>query len=361
MLLGISNPESVTNLLSKQALRAEQLYLSNGQVCDLDKWRSDCPLYVLETSLTKPVSLYIRASNVFQTIRVAHQALRYALFREDEITFVPVIEEIADKVILLAEHHFDLAYCYLSWHLSDDYAVMHHLLTAITLARVASKSDRFSQQGIRPLVCAALSMNISMIGLQAQLQKQVDPLTVKQREAIRKHPEQGVAKLKLLGVDNEIWLDAVRLHHEKPDGSGYPKGVKLDNDGALLLSITDSFNAKMAQRDYKKNFSSEDATREMFEETDGFMVYLAGLLLQELGIYPAGSIVMLNGGLVACSILRGSTPNTPLALVFRHANGAPTPAFVVDTAEREFAVKRSISRSPLDHQRDLLTLLAESL
>ena len=72
--------------------------------------------------------------------------------------------------------------------------VMHHLLVALTLVRAAVCSKLFSEAEIRSYLNAALTMNISMLTLQARLRTQVEPLSREQKESIRKHPERSADK-----------------------------------------------------------------------------------------------------------------------------------------------------------------------
>lgn len=360
MLLTIQDAETLHNLIDKQSIRGEQVYTALGDVCDIDSWRGESPLVVFESSLAQSTALYRRAKPLFSRIGECYRVLKWALERQDGETFSSVISQVAERVVQIAQSEFELAYCYLGWHLYEDYPVMHQLLSALTLARVGAQSGGFAQGRLQSLVCAGLTMNIGMLDLQCTLQIQSEPLSRRQKEVIRKHPIEGHNTLKLLGVEDAVWLAAVQLHYEKPDGTGYPKQIKNEDEGALLLSICDSFNARMAQRNYRKNFAPEDAVKDLFEQGDVFTMNLASLLLQEVGIYPAGSILLLEGDLVACCLLRGKTPTMPQVLVFRDLMGKPVPAHLADTSDRRFSILRSIPRSAIEQEHELLGLIAQA-
>jgi len=59
---------------------------------------------------------------------------------------------------------------------------------------------------------------------------------------VHAHCQTGVARLRELGVTDERWLDAVRDHHERTDGSGYPagKGGEAIGQPARLLALADA-------------------------------------------------------------------------------------------------------------------------
>ncbi|MFN4328707.1 MAG: HD-GYP domain-containing protein [Limnobacter sp.] len=361
MLINLPDPEVVKPLLQRKSLTPDQIYLSNGQRFGSSKRLGNEPLVVLETELGRSTVLFLQARAVFDELTCCYKVLAKALTDEDPDTFVPVMDELASKIRHLAEHHFDLAYAYLSWHTADDYPVMHHVLVALTVYRVGANSGRFAPEVLDSLIKAALSMNISMLGLQARLRSQTEPLSRDQRETIRKHPEQGANKLGLLGVRDEMWLDTVRLHHELPDGSGYPAQIKNEHSGSVLLGVCDSFNARMAQREYRANFTAEQAVKDLFAHGNALSSDFTAIILEELGIYPAGSLVQLAGGAIGCSLIRGETAITPTVLVFKNIpNGGTAPA-LMDTAREQNAVKFALPRRDLGRLPGLLELLGKAV
>lgn len=90
-------------------------------------------------------------------------------------------------------------------------------------------------------------------------------LTQKEFSLVQKHPTFGVKILKKNGENNETLLEVIEQHHEKCDGSGYPKGLKTDeiNKLAKVISICDIFNALTTQRTYKNRMTSFEAFKIM--------------------------------------------------------------------------------------------------
>jgi putative nucleotidyltransferase with HDIG domain len=69
---------------------------------------------------------------------------------------------------------------------------------------------------------------------------------------IKKHPENGRIILTALGLSEPI-IEYVYAHHERRDGSGYPRGLKGDEIplGARIISIADTFDAITTDRPYQ--------------------------------------------------------------------------------------------------------------
>jgi putative nucleotidyltransferase with HDIG domain len=86
---------------------------------------------------------------------------------------------------------------------------------------------------------------------------------------IIKHPTVGAEILQELDFLGPA-LEFVRSHHERPDGKGYPRGLK-DADiplGAKIIAVADSFDAMTTERPYQKAMSP-DAALEIFERHAG--------------------------------------------------------------------------------------------
>lgn len=97
--------------------------------------------------------------------------------------------------------------------------------------------------------------DIGKIGVPDAVLSKEGPLTPKEWQAIRRHPEAGadilrpVTALSSLGV-----VDMVLHHHERYDGKGYPKGLKGTRIplGARIITLADSLSAMMQDRPYRK-------------------------------------------------------------------------------------------------------------
>lgn len=96
-------------------------------------------------------------------------------------------------------------------------------------------------------------------------------LDEKEFETIKKHPEIGYRMLKHTGLSDMV-LDAVRLHHEKYNGQGYPLGLAGEEIPILarIIQICDVYDALTSDRPYRKGYSSEEAVQIMKETPDYF-------------------------------------------------------------------------------------------
>ncbi len=86
-------------------------------------------------------------------------------------------------------------------------------------------------------------------------------LSKEEFDIVKTHSELGYIFALKMGVNNKQTLDAIRYHHEKIDGSGYPFGLKGEEIPffARVISICDVFDALTSMRSYKKALNTYDA------------------------------------------------------------------------------------------------------
>lgn len=77
---------------------------------------------------------------------------------------------------------------------------------------------------------------------------------------IQRHPEYGEILLRDLDFSSEV-MDIVMYHHEKRDGSGYPKGLGSSDipRGAKVVTVCDIYEAMTAPRTYSREFNMYEA------------------------------------------------------------------------------------------------------
>jgi len=95
------------------------------------------------------------------------------------------------------------------------------------------------------------------------------------------------------------------LHHERLDGSGYPRGLKGKDIGLIgtIAGIVDTFDALTTQRPYAAPISPSAALNVLYRARGSlFDSYLVEQFIRCIGVFPLGSAVELNGGEVGIVI-----------------------------------------------------------
>src|ERR1035437_852850 len=140
------------------------------------------------------------------------------------------------------------------------YGTLHALHSAVLCDLVAT-SQGISADNRRTLVAAALTRDVGFLELQDELDRQSDPLSQDQQDQVRTHPLASAQLLRQAGVCDEAWLAAVEQHHERLNGSGYPRGLlgAQVESHACLLGIADIFSAMTKPRVYRPAIQGPNA------------------------------------------------------------------------------------------------------
>ncbi|WP_119353779.1 HD-GYP domain-containing protein [Azohydromonas sediminis] len=215
------------------------------------------------------------------------------------------------------------------------YALTHSLHTA-SLAALAARQLGWDDARVQSLACAALTMNVAIVRLQAQLAEQRDPPNLRQREAIERHPLAGAQLLRTIGVADDEWLAAVEQHHEEPGGGGYPRKVAAPCEAAQLLRLADMLMAKLTPRAHRPAMAPRLATRDVFLADPDKRLSTA--IVRVLGVYPPGSVVQLKTGETGVVTRRASGGQGPWVRVLAGGSVGRT----VDTSAAADAIVQGV-------------------
>jgi len=118
---------------------------------------------------------------------------------------------------------------------------------------------------IEVLRLGALLHDIGKIGISDDVLRKPGPLTDTEFEAIMEHPVVGARILRTIPFLLPH-VDIVELHHERPDGLGYPKGLRGDDIPLLarIVHVADAYDAITSARAYREGRSSGEALRELW-------------------------------------------------------------------------------------------------
>jgi HD-GYP domain-containing protein (c-di-GMP phosphodiesterase class II) len=214
----------------------------------------------------------------------------------------------------------------------------HHAIHCAVVTLLAARQLGWPHERQDSIGCAALTMNLAMLELQAQMAEQGDPPTARQRERIRAHPDDAVTLLRRAGIAEAEWLTTVQQHHEHADGGGYPLGLTQVTDAAQLLRTADVYMAKVSARALRPPLAPVVAMRQLFQKQPGDP--LATAMIKALGVHPPGALVQLQSGEVAIVIRRPTSGTHPMVATLSDVKGQPViTTHRRDTAEPGFGIQ----------------------
>jgi len=143
------------------------------------------------------------------------------------------------------------------------------------------------------------------------------------------HVDYGVDIVKKSSAFTDDVINMVGCHHERFDGSGYPKGLKGTEIPVYgrIAGVIDCYDAIISSKPYRGPKCAYDAVRELNQLAGKeFQAEVVEQLVQALGMFPTGSLVELNTGEVAIVIEQNRERRLrPNLLMLLDKNKKPVP------------------------------------
>jgi len=141
----------------------------------------------------------------------------------------------------------------------DRYTAGHSAAVAI-YARDVARRLGLPQEDQEMAHVAGLVHDVGKIGLPPGLLEKPGALTLDERRQMERHPVIGERILRNVESYSAI-SDAVRHHHERLDGRGYPDGIEGDDIPVLarVIAVADAYNAMTSDRPYRDAMPSRVA------------------------------------------------------------------------------------------------------
>lgn len=151
--------------------------------------------------------------------------------------------------------------------LKDDYTNKHCLRVHALAKEMASKL-KLTGKETYSFLTAARYHDIGKINISIDILNKPTSLTSEEFITMKRHVSEGYEHLPTLHT--KIIPMIISEHHERLDGSGYPKGLKAENISELgkALAVIDTFDAMTTDRVYKKGKSVENAFEELYSLAD---------------------------------------------------------------------------------------------
>ncbi|HEV3237394.1 MAG TPA: HD-GYP domain-containing protein [Gemmataceae bacterium] len=145
-----------------------------------------------------------------------------------------------------------------------DSATAEHSVRVRRYALALAKELNLSAKLKRKLGIAALLHDVGKIAISSDMLNKPGALNFEERRQIEEHPNEGHRLLTTIFSDATL-LAAVRGHHERFDGTGYPDGLRGDEIPYLarIICIADCFDALTSRRSYRTALSFAEGLKEL--------------------------------------------------------------------------------------------------
>ncbi|MGH2955986.1 MAG: bifunctional diguanylate cyclase/phosphohydrolase [Solirubrobacterales bacterium] len=144
-----------------------------------------------------------------------------------------------------------------------DSGTARHSQTVGRLCEMMASELGLDEDRVQRLRLAGILHDIGKIGVPDSILCKPGPLTGDEWAQMRKHPELGARILSSRELDDI--RDWILAHHERPDGTGYPKGLAAEEIPleAAIVAVADAYEAMTSDRVYRMSIGLAAARREL--------------------------------------------------------------------------------------------------
>lgn len=175
----------------------------------------------------------------------------------------------------------------------DAYTGGEHTRGVVEFALRTGEVLGLDADATRALEFGALLHDLGKLRVPNEVINKPGRLTRAEWEIIRRHPEVGEAMLLRVGGVLAEAAPAVRGHHERFDGTGYPDGLAGADIPiqARIITVCDAFSAMTTTRSYRSAMSPHEAVAELRRCTPGqFDPQVVDALVTSLDLDPDGAL-----------------------------------------------------------------------
>ena len=172
-----------------------------------------------------------------------------------------------------------------------------------------------------------LLMDIGKLRVPPEITAKIDFLDAEERTLLKKHVTHGEEIIQQSGDIPEAVFDIVSQHHEREDGSGYPRGLNANqlNTYARMAAIVDSYQELIRSQPNSPTTKTSQVFNLLKKQSSyGLNATLVEQFAHCVGFFPVGSLVELSSGEVAIVLTHSrSKRSLPEVMVVLDTNKKP--------------------------------------
>lgn len=303
--------ENVADLQSLQSSAITEVWIDTGKGLDLPEGkgseqiervveRAEALLQGAQLSSSTPVAMQDeikRALDLCERSRAAVISM-FTDARMGNAVDINSADDLVDEMAQSISRHPSALLSLVRLKNADEYTYMHSVAVCALMIALARQLDLPEKQ-VTEAGLAGLLHDVGKMSIDDDILNKPGRLTDAEFAKVRLHPVYG-AKILLTNqpVASPLVYDVCLHHHEKFDGSGYPKKLKGEQISlfARMGAVCDVYDAITSDRPYKKGWGPADSLQRMAQWHGHFDPKIFQAFVRTVGIYPVGSLVRLHSG-----------------------------------------------------------------
>lgn len=254
-------------------------------------------IYQPTGNMNNSVISYRRLKKSYCNFVLQTKSILQELFSGKPLDFEK-ISSLSDQIGQNINENENIIRCLSEIRGADEYTYTHCVNVAFYSMLIA-KWMKLSENEISKAIQSGLLHDIGKTKIPDEILNKGSILTKEEYEVMKRHTILGYEIIKEINdIDDDV-KDAVLLHHERMDGSGYPLNSSGDSINLLarIVAVADVFDAMTSDRVYKKRSTPFEAF-EMFY-TVGMSMFdtdVINVFLKKMAVFLVGANVQLSNG-----------------------------------------------------------------
>ncbi|MCP4413650.1 MAG: HD-GYP domain-containing protein [Gammaproteobacteria bacterium] len=251
----------------------------------------------------------------------------------------------------------------------DDHASKHSINSCI-LSVTFGRFIGIPTEELEKLSICALMHDIGKLQIPTEILNKPGALNDEEMKIIRKHPTYSRNLLMSAGKYFSNAVDVAYSHHERMDGSGYPRSLTAHQISpfARILAIIDTYDTMTSEQVYREELSPFESLKFLSSNKGSkYDEQLTQWFIKLIGVFPVGSIVELTNKQIGIVITSNREDNLrPKVLIMLDDNKMPIERKVlnlarnsVDALGRPIKIARTLLKG--DYGIDQQELVAEGI
>ncbi|UCD36513.1 MAG: HD-GYP domain-containing protein, partial [Nitrospiraceae bacterium] len=189
---------------------------------------------------------------------------------------------------------------------TDEYTYLHSMSVCVLMISFG-RNLGFTPVQLREAGVGALLHDIGKMKVPRDILSSRTKLTNSQYDIMKKHVEYSRFMLSEADGISSLSLTLAAEHHERINGMGYPGGLRGDEISLYgqAAAIVDVYDAMTSQRCYQQRFEPTEVLKKLYEWSDSYNTSLVQQFIRCVGIYPVGTLVRLDSGLLGIVLAHG--------------------------------------------------------
>ncbi len=250
------------------------------------------------------------------------------LYRELDDIFETVYREILQ--------HRHTMFCLNQIYTYDAYLYKHCYQVGV-YSMIIAVQHNYPKEKVREVALGSFLHDIGKLCIPREIVNKAGPLTQKEMEEVQRHTVYGYDILRQYVSFPLLSAHIALQHHERLDGSGYPRKLKGDeiHEYAKMVSIADVYDALTSKRAYRDAVLPSEAMEELYAGSGRLYDtrYLT-TFRNSIVLYPVGLTVVLSTGERAVVVDNNtSAPQRPIVRVYADAEGQAVTPYELDLSK----------------------------